>query len=70
MDDAPRTRPRPPCPICGKPSVAPHLPFCSERCKLLDLGRWLGGRYRIATEDRPEDTQAGDAPAAPDDDAG
>ena len=37
-------------------------PFCSERCKLADLGRWLSGDYRIggdplpADEDRPEDT--------------
>ena len=26
---------------------APHLPFCSERCKLLDLGKWLDGTHRI-----------------------
>jgi uncharacterized protein len=29
----------------------PHLPFCSERCKLIDLGRWLGERYRFPTHD-------------------
>ncbi|HEY3243400.1 MAG TPA: DNA gyrase inhibitor YacG [Phycisphaerae bacterium] len=44
------------CPICGKQlSVeqredAPHRPFCSERCKLVDLGRWLDGTYRIPDE--------------------
>ncbi len=27
----------------------PFRPFCSERCKLIDLGNWLGGRYRIST---------------------
>ena len=27
---------------------APFLPFCSERCKLLDLGAWLDGAYKIA----------------------
>ena len=41
---------RSPCPICGKPSATPAHPFCSLRCKDLDLGRWLGERYRIAGE--------------------
>jgi endogenous inhibitor of DNA gyrase (YacG/DUF329 family) len=41
----------PSCPICRKP-VAPRasnaaFPFCSDRCKLLDLGKWLGEDYRI-----------------------
>jgi endogenous inhibitor of DNA gyrase (YacG/DUF329 family) len=53
-DSDPSTRPRP-CPICGKPSAAPHRPFCSARCRLLDLGRWLGGDYRIPTQEVPED---------------
>ncbi len=41
------------CRTCGKAVVrsagheAPHLPFCSERCKLLDLGKWLDGTHRI-----------------------
>ena len=70
MDDAPRSRKPSPCPICGKPAVALHRPFCSERCKLLDLGNWLGGRYRVASDERPEDAQAGDTPAAPEDEAG
>jgi endogenous inhibitor of DNA gyrase (YacG/DUF329 family) len=39
------------CPICGKP-VAPRgenraFPFCSHRCRLVDLGKWLGEEYRI-----------------------
>jgi uncharacterized protein len=38
------------CPIC-KRSVAmegnPFRPFCSERCKLIDLDNWLEGRYRV-----------------------
>jgi uncharacterized protein len=42
----------PRCPTCRQP-VAPRganraFPFCSERCRLLDLGRWFDGRYRIA----------------------
>jgi hypothetical protein len=28
----------------------PFLPFCSERCRLLDLGRWLDGDYHVAGE--------------------
>ena len=39
------------CAICGKP-VAPRLenrsyPFCSDRCRLVDLSKWLGEEYRI-----------------------
>jgi uncharacterized protein len=36
-----------PCPICGKPSVEASRPFCSERCKDVDLNRWLSGTYAI-----------------------
>ena len=35
------------CPICGKSAAARHRPFCSHRCALIDLGRWLGGNYRV-----------------------
>jgi len=39
------------CPRCGKPSLFtaenPYRPFCSERCKLIDLGNWADGRYAI-----------------------
>jgi endogenous inhibitor of DNA gyrase (YacG/DUF329 family) len=49
------------CPICEKlmdtqgPKEWPDWPFCSNRCKLVDLGRWLGGVYRIATPIKEED---------------
>jgi hypothetical protein len=50
------------CPICKKPVVMPEegqprgtYPFCSERCKLIDLGRWLGGKYQIPVEISPDD---------------
>ncbi|MBM4042902.1 MAG: DNA gyrase inhibitor YacG [Planctomycetes bacterium] len=49
-DAAPRPgRPGAACPICRRPVArdAAGFPFCSERCKLIDLGRWLGGQYRI-----------------------
>ena len=45
---------------------APWVPFCSQRCKDVDLGRWLRGDYRIPG-DRP-DPSSDDAPDAPDDD--
>lgn len=43
------------CPICGKPASPRHLPFCSPRCADIDLGRWLSGTYRIASDEPPEE---------------
>ncbi|MFH1830897.1 MAG: DNA gyrase inhibitor YacG [Pseudomonadota bacterium] len=42
-----------PCPHCGKKAQwkdNPYRPFCSERCKLIDLGGWASEKYRIAGE--------------------
>ena len=36
-----------PCPICGKPSTAEARPFCSPRCRQVDLNRWLTGAYAV-----------------------
>ena len=36
-----------PCPICGKPSTEASRPFCSERCRDVDLNRWLSNSYSI-----------------------
>jgi endogenous inhibitor of DNA gyrase (YacG/DUF329 family) len=48
-----------PCPRCGKPaSLGPDnkwRPFCSERCKLIDLGRWAAEDYRVP--DKPRDAE-------------
>lgn len=51
------------CPICKKevPDAdrtrkGSAYPFCSERCKLIDLGRWLGDRYQIPVT--PADDEA------------
>ena len=53
-------RPQKTCPICGKPVTKDHDPFCSRRCKAIDLNRWLSGRYVIpGAED--ESAEAGDA---------
>jgi endogenous inhibitor of DNA gyrase (YacG/DUF329 family) len=41
----------------------PEFPFCSSRCKTIDLGRWLGESYRIpADEAAPEPPDESDAP--------
>ena len=51
------------CPHCGKEiewnSQNSYRPFCSERCKLIDLGQWANEGYRIPdSEQQPE--QSGD----------
>jgi uncharacterized protein len=41
------------CPTCGKQiewSQSEYRPFCSEKCKLLDLGEWIEGGYRLPDE--------------------
>lgn len=45
------------CPICRKVAVAAFKPFCSDRCRQVDLNRWLGEQYRIPTDEpgTPED---------------
>lgn len=42
------------CQVCNKPVVARYRPFCSRRCADVDLGRWFGGGYRMATEELPD----------------
>jgi endogenous inhibitor of DNA gyrase (YacG/DUF329 family) len=45
-----------PCPICGKPATEASRPFCSERCRDVDLNRWLSNSYAIpAAKDDDED---------------
>jgi endogenous inhibitor of DNA gyrase (YacG/DUF329 family) len=51
------------CPRCGRDiqyENNPFRPFCSERCKLIDLGRWVSGTYRV-----PVDETQDDQPASP-----
>lgn len=40
------------CPTCGKgvtwDSASPYKPFCSERCRLIDLGAWASEEHKIA----------------------
>jgi uncharacterized protein len=47
-----------PCPICGKPAAQATRPFCSPRCRDVDLNRWLTGSYIVpASDDDPEDEE-------------
>jgi len=48
-------RPRTKCPECGKPSANASFPFCSERCRALDLNRWLSGSYVLPRPIEPDD---------------
>jgi endogenous inhibitor of DNA gyrase (YacG/DUF329 family) len=57
------------CPSCGKPvawTVANAFrPFCSERCRLIDLGAWAAERYRVPIveeKDQLEEQEPGAAP--------
>ena len=46
------------CPICGKPQSEATRPFCSSRCRDVDLNRWLSGRYVIpGRENQDEDEE-------------
>jgi endogenous inhibitor of DNA gyrase (YacG/DUF329 family) len=44
------------CPTCGNPvewKENPFRPFCSERCQLVDLGKWVDGEYCVPGEQLP-----------------
>jgi len=49
------------CPQCGNEVIwgegSPYRPFCSERCKLIDLGQWANEGYRIPAEDQSDDPE-------------
>jgi len=46
------------CPICGKPVQAEFRPFCSARCKQVDLNRWLSETYRVPDRPGTDDDEA------------
>jgi endogenous inhibitor of DNA gyrase (YacG/DUF329 family) len=58
------------CPICSKSfeistlADLPSFPFCSDRCKLVDLGRWIDGAYAIPSPEGtpPEQPTGGHEP--------
>lgn len=53
------------CPRCAKPvrwgPESPFRPFCSERCKLIDLGGWASEEYRVEVKGKDEDPDNGSA---------
>lgn len=62
------------CPTCRKKGAwlsGPYGPFCSRRCKLVDLGKWLKEEHAISEPLRPEhfierdEAESGEAPAPP-----
>ena len=54
------------CPICATPvdpvSAGKLAPFCSERCRLIDLGAWLNGSYTVPCAPSEDDDQDGFTP--------
>lgn len=50
------------CPTCQREidwSQSPFRPFCSERCKLIDLGAWLTEKHAIPGEPAPDEAEHG-----------
>ena len=48
------------CINCGKPTTPENIPFCSKRCKDVDLARWFRGDYSVPViegEDLPDDSE-------------
>jgi endogenous inhibitor of DNA gyrase (YacG/DUF329 family) len=46
------------CPICGKPISPEFRPFCSARCKQVDLNRWFTESYRVPEKPGEEEPAA------------
>jgi hypothetical protein len=56
------------CPTCGRPvewsEEFPYRPFCSDRCRLIDLGAWLTEQHKIPDENADADDDASRAEEA------
>ena len=48
----------PPCPTCGRPRVQEYRPFCSPRCRDVDLNRWFNQVYTIPAAQADESADA------------
>ena len=55
----------PKCPNCGKPMVAEFRPFCSSRCKQVDLNRWFSESYRVPVRSVDEEEDEATRPDRP-----
>jgi endogenous inhibitor of DNA gyrase (YacG/DUF329 family) len=59
------------CPTCERefsPEKSPALPFCSERCRLIDLGRWLDEGFALPAVPDPDADETPEIPPADADD--
>ncbi|WP_019222672.1 DNA gyrase inhibitor YacG [Bartonella rattaustraliani] len=50
-------RPPHPCPICGQMAQQNTYPFCSSRCRAIDLNRWLSGAYILPPPSQGSDEE-------------
>ncbi|HOA50919.1 MAG: DNA gyrase inhibitor YacG [Thermogutta sp.] len=53
------------CPVCGRmfdPETTEAMPFCSRRCRIIDLGRWLGEQYAIPHVEKDEEDEDSETP--------
>lgn len=59
---------RVPCPTCWRPSLYtaanPYRPFCSERCRSVDLGAWANEQFRLPAEAPPDPGEEAGGPPA------
>ncbi|HEX6144350.1 MAG TPA: DNA gyrase inhibitor YacG [Geminicoccaceae bacterium] len=55
---AARTPPR--CPICGRPRDPKFRPFCSKRCRQVDLSRWMNEVYAVPALDADPEEDGGE----------
>lgn len=55
----------PKCPICGKPVEQAFRPFCSARCKQVDLNRWFSESYRVPVQSADEEEDETARPERP-----
>ena len=57
------------CPRCGKPvawdTANRYRPFCSQRCRLIDLGAWASENYRIPVAESKDDVESASGPDEP-----
>ncbi len=57
------------CPSCKRAVLPraqnPVFPFCSERCRAVDLGKWLGGEFRVPVQSADDDEDGDGSGGAP-----
>jgi len=70
-DGEPSAQAATPCPICGRAADTATAPFCSKRCRMVDLGRWFSEGYVVSSPlpGAPDETEekgaSGEDPETP-----